>query len=86
MTPFFLVAGDQVVDRPDDAIVWVTQHTALNRRNITSVFHGKNGQIEVHLTGGEMRSFTEADLTSEGRELLCPAGRAPAREAARADE
>ncbi len=54
-------------------LVWVTRTVAINPRNVSGVFHGTTGHVEVHLVGGDTRAFVEADLTEHGRALLCPA-------------
>ncbi len=64
-------------DSDSRMLVWVTRTVAINLRNVSSVFHGKNGHVEVHLVGGETRAFVEADLTEHGRALLCPVSQMP---------
>ena len=53
------------------SLVWVTRAYALNPLAIQIVFHGKHGEIEVHVAGA-IHKFSEADLTPEGRALLLP--------------
>ena len=52
-------------------LVWVTKAYALNPLSIQLVFHGKHGEIEVHVAGS-LHKFVEAELTPEGRALLLP--------------
>ena len=59
------------------SLVWVTRAYALNPLAIQLVFHGKHGEVEVHVAGS-LHKFAEADLTADGRALLLPpAGVAP---------
>lgn len=53
------------------SLVWVTRAYALNPLSIQIIFHGKHGEIEVHVAGS-LHRFAEADLTPEGRALLLP--------------
>ena len=55
-------------------LVWVTHVYAMNPANITMLFHGVHGEVEVTLVSGTKAVLNERDLTDEGRSLLLPSG------------
>jgi len=57
---------------PQGLLVWVTPRQAINAQAITCVFHGKGGQVIIHMSGDEPIQLQEHDLTAAGRELLLP--------------
>lgn len=59
------------------ALVWIDRRQAINPAMIVSVFHAKNGEVQITLVTGDPIKVLDHDLTEEGQELLLPKATSP---------
>ena len=54
-------------------LVWISKRYAVNPANVTTVFRGTHGELEIAFVAGAPIRFFENELTSDGVTLFFPA-------------
>lgn len=54
------------------SLLWISRRYAINVANVTTIFRGTDGHLEISFIGGQPLTCAEKDLTPEAAAILLP--------------
>jgi len=61
-------------DTRHPALLWISKRYAVNLANVSTVFRGTHGEIQITFIGGPDLNCSEKDLSPEAAAILLPDG------------